>query len=233
MSSDPNPRKRNKTRPPRSSRSVEKKATVSQVSRMIARSERRHFAPRFFTAGAAPTLATATVLASITDIAQGNTDSNRDADSLTMTRLHLKYNWSSIVTNTNAEILWRFFIIQWYPDTANLAPTATQLFLNDPVLSAISPRSFWSHDHLTRKEPQFRVLYDKLWHPNGPGTLAFNPTMGGVVDTTVNIQRARKEIQFSSGSTDGMGKLFVGVISSTSTTVPTITYNTLLEYVSG
>lgn len=200
---------------------------------MIDRKIARNLAPRFFVAGAAPTLAVPAVLASITDVAQGNTDSNRDADTLTMKSLDLKYNWSSIVTNTNAEILWRFFIIQWFPDTANLAPSATQLFLNDPVLAGISPRSFWSHDHATSGERQFIVLYDKLWHPNGPGTLAFNPTMGGVVDTRVSLARARREIQFSAGSTDGMGKLFVGVICSTGTTPPTLTYNTQLHYTSG
>ena len=88
---------------------------------------------------------------SLCDISQGDTDTTRDGDALTMSSLEIRGHW----VVGDAYNVCRIMLIQWFP-TDGVAPTVSQILFNSGNIYA--PISVKAHDY----RQQFAVLYDKI-----------------------------------------------------------------------
>jgi hypothetical protein len=132
----------------------------------------------------------------LTDVPQGDTDSQRGGDALSMIKLQVNYGfYASAQANAC-----RLILYQWIPGlTAGSPPSATSLLLTTG--SALSPYSPYNVDN----HQQFHILYDKT-HSLSP----YEPLRLG----EIKIDKFPiKSVQYTSGSASGSSKLFLLAIS--------------------
>jgi hypothetical protein len=151
----------------------------------------------------------------LTDIPQGDTDSQRGGDSVSLHSLEVNYGFYAS-TQANA---CRVILYQWLPGlTAGSPPSATSLLLTTG--SALSPFSPYNVDNYQ----QFHVLYDKT-HSLSPYE---TPRLGNIKITKF----PKKSIQYTSGSASGSSKLFLLVLSDDGVaSYPTFSYVSKLYFV--
>jgi hypothetical protein len=148
---------------------------------------------------------------SLSDIDQGVTDSTRIGDEVYAEKLDFSY-WS-IVGSTNAAM--RVILFQWKDLSV---PAIEDVLFNNGGNSA----SFLSPYNMD-EEPQRHILYDNVF--------AMNP-----LDNINHVEQVRglkipyKKIQFEGGSTDGIGKIYLLIISSNSANLPTLGYFSKLTF---
>lgn len=150
---------------------------------------------------------------SLSDIAQGGaTDTSRSGDQLTLQSL--KFNYSLVLGDSFN--LFRVIIFQWYPlDT--VAPSPGDLL--QAVGTVDSPLSTYEHDRRFQKH----VLYDKLHNLH-----TYQPQ----IVKKVKITKFKKNrIQYAGGTTTGQNKIYVLVISDSSTVShPSILWRTKILF---
>lgn len=130
------------------------------------------------------------------DVPQGDTDSQRGGDALSLISLEVNYGIYAS-TQTNAV---RVIVYQWLPAlTAGSPPSATSLLLTTG--SALSPFSPYSVD----QHQQFHILYDETHSVS-----VYEPLRLGQIKLK---KFPMKSVQFVAGTASGSSKLFLLVIS--------------------
>jgi hypothetical protein len=136
---------------PRSnSKARNQNVTAAQVRKMIDKAVKKNLETHFTVAtDSANTVDYAGEVKALTSIAQGDGDSARTGDSVTMQSLSCKY----VVTLGDVTNIFRIVVFIWKPAT-----TPTIDLILDQQGAITSPLSSIVHDYA----PSFRVIYDKL-----------------------------------------------------------------------
>lgn len=149
---------------------------------------------------------------SLSDVAQGDADTNRDGDQLSLTSIEFR---GYIATGDTTNVL-RFIIFQWYPNDSFYPPTASDILLT-AASGFISP---YSHDGRF----QFKILYDRSFSmsTNWQPYLTFHKYV---------TKGFRRKIQYNAGGTTGVNKIYLLLVSDSSAAPhPTISYYSKLNY---
>lgn len=133
---------------------------------------------------------------SLCDISQGDSDTTRDGDSLTISSLELR----GFFVAGDAYNVCRVMLVQWFP-TDGVAPTISQILVNTGNLYASI--SVKAHDY----RQQFKVLYDKILVVN-----TYNPTKMFYK----KVYPKRRKIQYVAGTNTGNNKIYIIMISDSS-----------------
>jgi len=146
------------------------------------------------------------------DIAQGDTDQERDGDQLRwIGKIHFRYGIETAdVLNTV-----RIIIFQWHPSSTNAPiPDPTQILAPGPSGSA----DIYSHyQHDSRQE--YRILFDKTHVVIGNASADTNPaTTTSYIYRRyrISLRKARKKSQFTAGTVFGTNKFFLMYLSDSS-----------------
>lgn len=151
----------------------------------------------------------------VSAIAQGDGDTNRNGDQLTLTSYELKYNWVQADT-TN---LVRTIIFQWLPNTSAGAPTVGSVLIAAPLGTATAPLAVYDHDN----RYNFRILYDKLHRLDAAHVIQGNEIM--------ITKFARNRIQFNGGATTGSNRIYILIISDSAAAAhPTFYYDNKINF---
>jgi len=151
----------------------------------------------------------------LSDIPQGDTDSQRGGDSVSLVKLEVNFGFYA-GTSANA---CRLILYQWFPGlTAGSPPSATSLLLTTG--SALAPYSPYSVDNYQ----QYAILYDE--------TLSVSPTEPLRLGKIRLSKFSKRSIQYTSGSASGSSKLFLLAISDDGVaTYPTFSFVSKLYFV--
>lgn len=129
------------------------------------------------------------------NIAQGDTDGTRDGDELYVKSVRVK----SLVSVADTYNICRTILFQWYDDTT---PTGADILSNTYVGTINAPLAPYHHD-LSSK---FKILYDKTILLD-----TYHPYM--LLDTGYITGGFKRKVQFSSGGTTGVNKIYLLQIS--------------------
>jgi len=140
----------------------------------------------------------------ITDIAQGDTDTNRNGDRIMLVgKIEVRYKAAVDPGNTLAQqrVHFRVIIFQWHPVTISgganePAPTDVLLVGASGAIDTTSP---YNHD----QRQMYKILYDKTDLMIGPGTvigLSYNPSMNIFRQRRISTKRCSKQMQYVAGS---------------------------------
>lgn len=132
-----------------------------------------------------------------TGVIQGQSDTTRLGDKLTIKSLHLSY----YAVSTDPNQTFRLIIFQWYPNTTLAAPIAADILALTGAASAISQYYVW--DILN----QFNILYDKVHVLNDASTTSIHKKI------KVNLKYAKKIINFTAATQEGSNHLYMLRIS--------------------
>lgn len=132
-----------------------------------------------------------------TGVIQGQSDTTRLGDKLTIKSLHLSY----YAVSTDPNQTFRLIIFQWYPNTTLAAPIAADILALTGAASAISQYYVW--DILN----QFNILYDKVHVLNDASTTSIHKKI------KVNLKYAKKLINFTAATQEGSNHLYMLRIS--------------------
>lgn len=186
----------------RNAMSKTQKQQVSRIAKnIISRSsETKHYDAQ----DEGRTVSSTMYIGSITNIAQGDSDTNRDGDQLLLKNIRVKYLLRGADT-TNAV---RVMFVQYY--CADVPVVSDILQDNNP-----GDRELTSMYHSDAR-PSFKVLYDRTHVLNTTGSNA-------TVYKQINLHNfGRKKIQYQGGTTTGRGEVYVFLLSdSVATAHPT------------
>lgn len=150
-------------------------------------------------------------ISDITAIDQGTTDSTRIGDTVRLESFDF-HIWA-VVGAVNA--LCRVITFQWANDSI---PTVGDVLISTGG-SAVTPMSTYNRDDSIKR----RILTDDMF--------SLNPLyQQNYVRKYENLKLPLKEVQFSGATTDGYNKVWVLLISSTSSSNPNLGYYTKLKY---
>lgn len=143
---------------------------------------------------------------SLSTIAQGDGDSQRDGDQITVSSMEIRgFMYPDQPAGANNQVF-RMIIFQW------LLSDLTPPVVNDVLLLA-EYTSLYNHD----KRYQFRILYDKTYS-TGVGSTAAGDYHVTPVSFHFRINRGfRRRIQYQGGGTAGTNKIYALLISSSDT----------------
>lgn len=137
-------------------------------------------------------------ITALTEIAQGNTDSNRTGDMVTPSSILLK---GQVVAGDATNLL-RVMLFRWKPNTTlTTAPSVPQILQLQAVADA--PLSPVYQDY--KRGDQFEVLWDKLFSLD-----TYNPTDS--FSFRINLPSSRP-ICYTAGGTNGSDKFYLLYIS--------------------
>lgn len=142
-------------------------------------------------------------------VAQGDTDTTRDGDSLYVRSVRVK----GFVTNKGgAPSHTRVILFQWFDDST---PTASNVLIAGYLSTALAPVSLYHHD----QRKKYNVLYDRLINSDYNGG-----SEAPLFDTGYKMPK-RKKISYTSAATTGNAKLWLLIVNDIGTaTYPTISY---------
>jgi hypothetical protein len=148
---------------------------------------------------------------SLSDVAQGDTDSDRDGDSLTVKALEFRYN----VVCADSNNAMRCIGFMWRPNISTPTPSNVLYALPGTISAPFTPFS------IDYKE-QFVVLWDNLHQLSSASATSA---------CAVELHKFNHKIQYIAGSTVGSFKLFVLFVSdSAAASHPTTTWQSRLLY---
>lgn len=152
-------------------------------------------------------------VASLTDIAQGDTDTTRDGDALFLKSIYLRGMIRAGEEYNNSDLQVRFMIFQWFE--RGVSPTPSDILAGFGSLSnRLRIFAPYSHDNRFR----FNVLYDKTFRVYNDdivnGKLLPEPSMAYKPIHTMIKKIKKRYVQFIAGSTTGMNKLYFLNISN-------------------
>lgn len=178
-------------------------ATKAFVKRQIKKNQELKF---FDLTGGADNVDYTGLTYDLVAIAQGDTDITRDGDKIMPTSMQIRMSFN-IGDATN---VMRLVVFRWKGYDSVDAPTTAKIF--QFTGSIIGPRSPFLHDQRSR----FEVLLDEL----------INLDAGHTMHTlNTSFALAKKQIEYNAGTTVGMNKLYMCVISdSGAATHPTVTF---------
>lgn len=177
-----------------------------QVKRLIGENIELKFVNSFLTSAASTSTP---IITGCTDIAQGDTDSNRNGDRVKLAgTLELRASMqvdvaTGDVTQTLPFI--RFILFQWHPTSESggaTEPTAANVLLNGPT-GAPDVWAFYNHD----QRQNYSIIYDEVHRLNGiaiggAGGLSGNSAMSQYISRKVPLTRAvRLQMQYQAAST--------------------------------
>lgn len=144
-------------------------------------------------------------IASLSDIPQGSTDSDRTGDRLMLSGnmdIRISYNNG---TGSTGDIYntYRFIVLQWHPSSV---PAVSDILLVGPSGNR-DVYSHYSHDN----RQQYRILLDKTVKTVGNNSSTTNPFPDNMTifhHYIVKMRKALKQIQYAGGSTTGTNKLY-------------------------
>lgn len=187
-----------------------KPVTRSTVSRMISyRQEKKYKLSTFNN-----TSDTTAVITDLNSISQGDGDSNRDGDTLYLTKFHIK----GAVENADTTNVLRVLVFRWYEDATPTAANVIEAYAGDG-LDVFRPM---------RKDTsqQYHVLFDRniATSTQGPGVTTFQKTVYGKA-------LGRKVVKYKGATTSGNGKIYSLTVSdSSAATHPTLKFAALTNY---
>lgn len=135
-------------------------------------------------------------LASVT---QGQTDTTRIGDILTLNRLTIRYTLFQDTSGSQSVV--RIIVFKWRPDDAVDPPATTDILYN---------ASASYNSNYVRDMSKFKVLYDRR-HTLGPQDV-FDDTKLGFVD--VKGSKKLGKIKFAAASATGCGNIYMLYVSS-------------------
>lgn len=149
-------------------------------------------------------------------ISQGTADEDRTGDRITWCgNIEMIINVIN-ATGVNSDLYnnCRFILFQWHPNDST-APTASNILLNG-VTGSVDTSSHYSHDN----RQLFTILWDRTFKTvgnfQGAGTPGTSDSQSGIVHFTIPMMRAKKQVQFLSGSTAGTNQLYLLYASDSS-----------------
>lgn len=159
-------------------------------------------------------------IASLTDVSQGDGDTQRDGDQLTMTSLQVNYFLSMpLVSLGDVTNYIRIIIFQYHP-FASSVPGITDILLTADF------RAPYAHD----KRFDFNILADKTFVLTAQSATAPNSNAIKMNKFFIKTFKRRK-IQFTAGGVNGTNKLYILYISdSTTTPHPSVSWYIKLNY---
>lgn len=163
---------------------------------------------------------TAAISGVLFDIAQGDTDQERNGDQFRWVKA-LNFRYTLAVSDTSNIV--RIIILQWHPSVIT-APTISDILLTGPS-SNVDVYSNYNHD----QRFNYKILFDRTHTLVGNGTAGTFPgTTSSIITrhTNISLKRARKRVQLIGGSVSGSNRLFMLFVSdSTLVNHPTISYS--------
>lgn len=165
------------------------KSTKKFVNFKIKTAIRKNIETKYHDVTISEAVSTVASIGSLTDVSQGQTDTTRIGDKLTIRGL----SGRASMLGADASNLIRIIIFQWH-HTDSVAPV-----IADILSSSGDPRSNFVHD----TQNQYTVLYDKLFTLTSAGdklvrAWIFRP----------RLKYAKKTINYSAGSTVGSNKIY-------------------------
>jgi hypothetical protein len=135
--------------------------------------------------------------------AQGGTDSERNADAVTLSGMRFRYQVRNNSLVSAFVQTMRVLIFQWHPSGAIAVPTPSNLFLNG-ASGSIDITSPMNHDN----RQQYHVLYDRTH------VMLANTNYGSYfVDKKLSFKMIQKKVQFTAGSTNGTNQIYLYYVS--------------------
>lgn len=126
-------------------------------------------------------------LTSLCQVPQDNTDRGRNGDRICPIALEFNY-WLNSETFTS---IYRVIVFRWLPSTT---PSAGNIVHSNASVESVITQLV--HDGRN----QFNILYDKVHHLSNNGN--------EVIAVRKRLKLARKQIDFSSGTTTGSNKIY-------------------------
>lgn len=164
----------------------------------------------------------------LTLVPQGDTDTTRDGDKLTLTSLKLNY----FIDPQSAQLdhYFRIIILQWHELTAATTPSATSILQNvstdrDAILSEYT----WDY------KARFKIMYDRV-HYIRPLTTNTGNYCENIPTQRISkfIKIPRKTIDYVAGGTNGNHHIFMVAFScavnGAAGASPYLNYNVRLTY---
>ncbi len=149
-------------------------------------------------------------IVNLTNINQGDGDSNRDGDRILPKRLDFTINIFWVANSA----LFRFILFRWNQNTAATAPGPTDILGGYPGQQN-APLAPYKNDSYRGK--LFDVLYDEVVAVDAAH-------IEKVVSKSFKLP-AEMPVQYQTASTDGTGKLFLLVITDDNTGANSVKYN--------
>lgn len=157
---------------------------------------------------------------SLSEIPQGDSDSSRDGDQVYLTSI--QFNWTLFIgtgPSSADNVMSRLILYQYFDTITGGSAPATGSLLISVASEANIINSPYNHD----QRYKFRVLYDKV--------VSLNPLANrGASDSVMITKFPRHKIQYESGGVTGINKLFLFVITNSSTNQPVINFYTKVNY---
>jgi hypothetical protein len=151
---------------------------------------------------------------SLSDVSQGDGDSNRTGDQVTPTNLEFRAQ----VLAGDASNLFRIIIFRWNPSDSS-APTVTSILQG--VASTNAPLSALNRDNYRGK--LFDVLLDRLISVD-----TYNPS--ACLSEMIKLN-AQKKLAYTAAGTTGMGKIYILAVSDSAAAAhPSLQFDTRLNY---
>lgn len=199
--------RRRRFRPRRRRRVYKRRRYVARVARGVVRkmaSWKHHYAYSLSGAG------TSGGTLSCCDISQGDSNSQRDGDSLYLGSCTFFTRW----TLGDSANVCRLILFQWYPTST---PAVADI-LDTSIGSA--PQYMYETD----KGNQYKILFDRTYSVNDN----YSGQAKQFMSKRIKIRPPRKKIQFLNGSTDGSNKIYF-LNMSDSSVVPNPTHEFLMR----
>jgi len=155
----------------------------------------------------------------LTDVAQSagaSSDTTRIGDEVEISRLLVKFQMSQDVIVGQIGQTNRVIIFQWKPNSlfsVTNRPTVaelSQLLAPGPTNTGVNEYNSLSHfNHDSRS--QFNVLYDQSFRQMEAGAVGVAQSDSVMLTRSfaVNLKRARKKIQYTAGSVNGMYHIWI------------------------
>lgn len=154
--------------------------------------------------------------------------SQRNGDEITLTSAEFVFTLEKNAADVLQANYARLVIFQWHPNDLNIAPTNTQLFLNDVSAGGITWRSFYIKDN----KKQFTVLYDRMIRLSGllvSTDITDNSSIA--IKKRINLRKARKTISFNGvGTTTGSDHLYYTILGTSATNGPAYQFGSRINY---
>lgn len=177
------------------SRGSYKKPVKANVQQMVAKSIQSTAELKWFYRDFAY-LASAggSTVASLTDIAQGITNSTRSGDRLRLKNITFTALFEEARTVLTAMNYIRIIIFQWYPMTT-------------PAITDVLNSAYYIAPLRMDTRSQYKVIYDQL-----KGTLGGTSLMMHQERKSITFSGDTANIQFTPGTTTGTNKVYVGIV---------------------
>lgn len=172
-------------------------------------------------------------------ITQGNTDSLRIGNSVTMKQMKFRFFADAKAgTLSDAYNRVRVFVFQWHMDSISPpsqgSPTRAVLDITGGFPYMTGPFNYDNRDKYT-------ILYDKtvqlapIWSFNSSGTVVSSHAQSaGYVSPMINInlKKARKTLHYDGISSTGTNHIYVGIASDSSVSPhPAVSFYSMITYI--